>query len=140
MPVGPIQDAARTAPPETTPTTTSSAAEAATSATPTGPALALRAATQLLVVVDASIVDDALPSIATALSIDQQITSWVINACVLVFAGGLLLGGRRGRALRRPSPLPTVYRCASVGSRRRRGWGSGRVALGIVRVRAAPVR
>jgi EmrB/QacA subfamily drug resistance transporter len=57
-------------------------------------ALALLAAAQFVVVLDASIVNVALPSIGRALDFSQDDLSWVVNAYVLVFGGFLLLGGR----------------------------------------------
>ena len=57
-------------------------------------ALLLLALTQFVVVIDASIVNVALPSIGTALDIDQDNLSWVVNSYTLVFGGFLLLGGR----------------------------------------------
>jgi EmrB/QacA subfamily drug resistance transporter len=56
--------------------------------------LALLALAQFVVVLDASIVNIALPSIGTALRFSQSSLSWVIDAYVLTFGGGLLLGGR----------------------------------------------
>ena len=57
-------------------------------------ALALLAMAQFVVVLDASIVNVALPSIGRALDISQESLSWVVNAYVLTFGGFLLLGGR----------------------------------------------
>jgi EmrB/QacA subfamily drug resistance transporter len=57
-------------------------------------ALALLAMTQFVVVIDASIVNIALPSIGKALSFSQADLSWVVNAYTLTFGGFLLLGGR----------------------------------------------
>ena len=57
-------------------------------------ALALLCAAQFMVVLDASIVNVALPSIGESLSFSQENLSWVINAYVLFFGGFLLLGGR----------------------------------------------
>src|SRR4051794_6527102 len=57
-------------------------------------ALALLAAAQFIVVLDASIVNVALPSIGRELHFDEDSLSWVVNAYVLVFGGFLLLGGR----------------------------------------------
>src|SRR4051812_14947032 len=57
-------------------------------------ALALLAAAQFVVVLDASIVNVALPSIGKDLQFSQDDLSWVVNAYVLVFGGFLLLGGR----------------------------------------------
>ncbi len=50
--------------------------------------------TQFVVVIDASIVNAALPSIGKALDISQDSLSWVVNSYTLVFGGFLLLGGR----------------------------------------------
>jgi EmrB/QacA subfamily drug resistance transporter len=59
-----------------------------------GLALALLAATQFVIVLDASIVNVALPSIGRALDFSQDDLSWVVNAYTLTFGGFLLLGGR----------------------------------------------
>ena len=57
-------------------------------------ALLLLASTQFIVVVDASIVNVALPSIGSDLQFAQDDLSWVVNSYTLVFGGCLLLGGR----------------------------------------------
>jgi EmrB/QacA subfamily drug resistance transporter len=57
-------------------------------------ALALLCMAQFVVVLDASIVNVALPTIGEALSFSQDNLSWVVNAYVLTFGGFLLLGGR----------------------------------------------
>jgi len=57
-------------------------------------ALALLAMTQFVVVIDASIVNIALPSIGRALRFSETDLSWVVNAYTLTFGGFLLLGGR----------------------------------------------
>ncbi|HEV2924756.1 MAG TPA: MFS transporter [Solirubrobacteraceae bacterium] len=57
-------------------------------------ALLLLAMTQFVIVIDASIVNIALPSIGHALSFSQTDLSWVVNAYTLTFGGFLLLGGR----------------------------------------------
>jgi EmrB/QacA subfamily drug resistance transporter len=59
-----------------------------------GLALLLLAAAQFVVVLDASIVNVALPSIGRDLNFSQENLSWVVNAYVLVFGGFLMLGGR----------------------------------------------
>src|SRR4051794_40188609 len=64
-------------------------------------ALALLAATQFVVVLDASIVNVALPSIGRDLEFSQQNLAWVVNAYTLVFGGFLLLGGRMADLLGR---------------------------------------
>jgi EmrB/QacA subfamily drug resistance transporter len=56
--------------------------------------LALLCAAQLLVVLDATIVNIALPSIQSDLGFSDTNLQWVINAYVLTFGGLLLLGGR----------------------------------------------
>jgi len=57
-------------------------------------ALLLLATTQFVIVIDASIVNVALPSIGTALHFARADLSWVVNAYTLTFGGFLLLGGR----------------------------------------------
>lgn len=57
-------------------------------------ALILLCAAQFMVVLDASIVNVALPSIGESLSFSQENLSWVVNAYVLFFGGFLMLGGR----------------------------------------------
>ncbi len=49
---------------------------------------------QFMVVLDATIVNVALPSIQTDLSIGDSSLQWIVNAYTLVFGGFLLLGGR----------------------------------------------
>jgi len=57
-------------------------------------ALVLLCSAQFVVVLDASIVNVALPSIGRALDFSQENLPWVVNAYVLTFGGFLLLGGR----------------------------------------------
>ena len=57
-------------------------------------ALALLAMAQFVVILDASIVNVALPTIGESLTFSQDDLSWVVNAYVLTFGGFLLLGGR----------------------------------------------
>src|SRR5215213_3193948 len=57
-------------------------------------ALILLCSAQFVVVLDASIVNVALPSIGEALDFSQESLPWVVNAYVLTFGGFLLLGGR----------------------------------------------
>jgi EmrB/QacA subfamily drug resistance transporter len=56
--------------------------------------LAVLAIAQLMIVVDASIVNIALPSAQQALHISTADRQWVITAYTLTFGGLLLLGGR----------------------------------------------
>src|SRR5688500_468193 len=57
-------------------------------------ALALLALAQFVVVLDASIVNVALPSIGSDLDFAPEDLSWVVNGYTLFFGGFLLLGGR----------------------------------------------
>ena len=57
-------------------------------------ALAVLAAAQLMIVLDASIVNIALPSAQTDLGISNADRQWVVTAYTLAFGGLLLLGGR----------------------------------------------
>lgn len=56
--------------------------------------LALLALAQFMVVLDVSIVNVALPSIAHSLNFVQANLQWVVTAYALTFGGFLLLGGR----------------------------------------------
>lgn len=64
-------------------------------------ALILLCAAQFMVVLDASIVNVALPSIKTALHFSEASLPWVVNAYTLTFGGFLLLGGRAADVLGR---------------------------------------
>jgi EmrB/QacA subfamily drug resistance transporter len=67
-----------------------------------GWALALLAAVQFMLILDASIVNVALPSIQAHFHVRTQSSlSWVIDGYVLTFGGLLLLGGRLGDRLGR---------------------------------------
>jgi EmrB/QacA subfamily drug resistance transporter len=57
-------------------------------------ALILLCVAQFVVVLDASIVNVALPTIGDALDFTESNLPWVVNAYVLTFGGFLLLGGR----------------------------------------------
>ena len=57
-------------------------------------ALALLCVAQFVVVLDASIVNVALPTVGRALHFSESSLPWVVNAYVLTFGGFLLLGGR----------------------------------------------
>src|SRR6478672_10600345 len=50
----------------------------------------------LMIVLDATIVNVALPSIKTDLGFSQSSLAWVVNAYLLTYGGCLLLGGRLG--------------------------------------------
>src|SRR5437879_5928632 len=61
-----------------------------------GVALIVIAFAQLIVVLDTTIVNVALPSIQRALRFSSTDLEWVVNAYSLAFGGLLLLGGRAG--------------------------------------------
>ena len=100
-----------TPPPDTGPPTrvVSTAAASNATATPSsgaptrrlGLALAVIATAQLMVVLDGTIVNVALPHIQNALGFSETNLEWVVNAYTLVFGGLLLLGGRSGDLLGR---------------------------------------
>src|SRR3978361_1287294 len=50
----------------------------------------------LMIVLDTTIVNVALPSIRADLGFSQTSLAWVVNAYLLTFGGFLLLGGRLG--------------------------------------------
>src|ERR1700736_982299 len=53
----------------------------------------------LMIVLDTTIVNVALPSIRADLHFSQTSLAWVVNAYMLTFGGFLLLGGRLGALL-----------------------------------------
>src|SRR5919112_70622 len=59
-------------------------------------ALLLVCAAQLMIVLDGTIVNVALPAIQDSLNFSGAGLSWVVNAYLLTFGGFLLLGGRAG--------------------------------------------
>ncbi|MET9513823.1 MFS transporter [Streptomyces sp. NPDC002994] len=66
-----------------------------------GLALLVIASCQLMVVLDITIVNIALPHIQSDLEFSTTSLSWVVNAYTLTFGGLLLLGGRAGDILGR---------------------------------------
>jgi MFS family permease len=74
----------------------SSLAEAPPSGRRLGLALLVIAAAQLMLVLDATIVNVALPSIQRALRMRTADLTWVLTAYGLAFGGLLLAGGRAG--------------------------------------------
>ena len=79
--------------------------------------LLLLCAVQLLDIVDASIVNVALPSIQRSLHFSQQNLQWVASGYILTYGGFLLLGGRLGDLLGRRRMLITgltVFALASL--------------------------
>jgi EmrB/QacA subfamily drug resistance transporter len=63
--------------------------------------LVVVAVAQFMVVLDASVVNVALPSIQRDVGFSEQSLSWVLNAYTLLFGGFLLLGGRAADRLGR---------------------------------------
>ena len=66
-----------------------------------GLALLVIATAQLMVILDATIVNVALPHIQTALQFSDSGLEWVVNGYALALGGLLLLGGRAGDLLGR---------------------------------------
>ena len=64
-------------------------------------ALILLCVAQFMVVLDAAIMNVALPAIGRALDFTESNLPWVVNAYVLTFGGFLLLGGRMADLLGR---------------------------------------
>jgi EmrB/QacA subfamily drug resistance transporter len=62
---------------------------------------------QFMDVLDASILNIALPSIKSDLDFSQQSLQWVVNGYILTYGGFLLLGGRAADLLGRRSVLVT---------------------------------
>jgi EmrB/QacA subfamily drug resistance transporter len=81
--------------------TASPAAPAAGSNRRLGLALLVIATAQLMVVLDATIVNVALPHVQRALGFSGSGLEWVVNAYAVTFGGLLLLGGRAGDILGR---------------------------------------
>ncbi|MDQ1749404.1 MAG: hypothetical protein QOE71_460, partial [Pseudonocardiales bacterium] len=106
--------------------------------------LAVILTSQLMVVLDATIVNVALPDMQTALHFSDAELSWVLNAYTLTFGGLLLLGARAGDLLgRRGTFLAgiTVFTVASlVGGFATAGWFllAARALQGVGGALAAP--
>ena len=66
-----------------------------------GLALAVIGSAQLMIVLDGTIVNIALPHIQTDLGFSNASLSWVVNAYALALGSLLLLGGRLGDLLGR---------------------------------------
>src|SRR3954447_3477159 len=59
-------------------------------------ALIVLCAGMLMIVLDATVVNVALPSIQRDLGFSQSSLAWVVNAYLIAFGGLLLLAGRMG--------------------------------------------
>src|SRR6201996_5147547 len=66
-----------------------------------GLALTIMLGAQLMIILDATVVNIALPHIQTGLNFSSTSLSWVMNGYTLTFGGLLLLGGRAGDILGR---------------------------------------
>ena len=79
--------------------------------------LAVALAAQILVVLDISVVNTALPTIGHALNIDGGNLQWLVTAYVMMSGGGLLLGGRISDLLSRRGVFLTgltLFTAASI--------------------------
>src|ERR1700736_3045553 len=80
-------------------------------------ALAVLCLGQLMMVLDATIVNVALPSIQHDLHFTQQNLTWVLNGYLITFGGFLLLAGRMGDLVGRKKVFLTgivVFTAASI--------------------------
>jgi EmrB/QacA subfamily drug resistance transporter len=75
--------------------------DAASPTSPAGVALAIMLSAQLMIILDVTVVNIALPHIQTSLHFSSTSLSWVMNGYTLTFGGLLLLGGRAGDILGR---------------------------------------
>lgn len=112
-------------PPLLPPRTSGEAGTAADEATPrrTGPggrplwvALVLISTAQLMVVLDGSVVNIALPRIQEDLAISDADLTWVVTAYAIAFGGLLLLGGRLGDIIGRRRVFVAGVLLFSLGS------------------------
>ncbi len=109
-----------------------------------GLAIAVIAGAQLMIVLDMTIVNVALPTIRNALHFSPTGLSWIVNAYTLVFGGLLLLGGRSGDIFGRRKMFITgitIFAAASLfgGMATSSGWLlAGRAIQGIGAAIASP--
>ena len=75
--------------------------DAASPTSRAGLALAIMLSAQLMIILDATVVNIALPHIQASLRFSSTSLSWVMNGYTLTFGGLLLLGGRAGDILGR---------------------------------------
>ncbi len=81
--------------------------------------LAVALAAQVLVVLDISVVNTALPTIGSSLGLAGEDLQWLVTAYVMLSGGGLLLGGRVSDLLSRRTVFLTglaLFTLASVAS------------------------
>jgi EmrB/QacA subfamily drug resistance transporter len=109
-------------PPSTTSAPTSTSTVPATAADPAASrarwlALVVLCAGMLMIVLDQTIVNVALPSIQADLGFSQSSLAWVVNAYLIAFGGLLLLAGRLGDLIGRKRVFLTgliAFTAASV--------------------------
>jgi hypothetical protein len=94
-------------------------------------ALVILCVGDLMIVVDTTVVNVALPSIRNDLGFSQTSLAWVVNAYMLTFGGFLLLAGGSATCSATggsssPAPPRSRSRASSAASRRRRGCWSPR--------------
>ena len=93
-------------------------------------ALVVLCAGMLMIVLDETIVNVALPSIQDDLGFSQSSLAWVVNAYLITFGGLLLLAGRLGDLIGRSasswpaSPCSPPPRCSAASRRARRCWSA----------------
>lgn len=92
------------------------APSAAGTSTRAGSVLALVVTCQLMIVLDATVINVALPPIQRDLGCSATGLSWVVNAYTLAFGGLLLLGGRLGDAYGRRRIFATGVALFTVSS------------------------
>ena len=78
--------------------------------------LGVALAAQILVVLDISVVNTALPSIGASLGLDGSELQWLVTAYLMMSGGGLLLGGRVADLLSRRSVFLTGLGLFTVAS------------------------
>ncbi|MEV6424887.1 DHA2 family efflux MFS transporter permease subunit [Streptomyces sp. NPDC051662] len=109
-----------------------------------GLALVVIAAAQLMLVLDGTITNIALPSIQTELDVSDANLAWIVNSYALAFGGLLLLGGRAGDQFGRRRMFQTgiaVFTLASLLGGLAPGEGlliGARVLQGVGAALAAP--
>ena len=75
-------------------------------------ALLVLCAGMLMIVLDATVVNVALPSIQTDLGFSQSSLAWVVNAYLIAFGGLLLLAGRLGDLVGREACSSSGWPCS----------------------------
>jgi EmrB/QacA subfamily drug resistance transporter len=106
--------------------------------------LALLATAQLMLVLDVTVVNVALPDIGTALDLSRSTVPWVLTTYTLAFGGLMLLGGRVADVLgARPVMLTglAAFVAASLGCALADGAGTllaGRAAQGLAAAFLSP--